>query len=570
MEKKICQNCKQKFILEPNDILFCEKNKIPTPTFCPDCGHQRRLTYRNTHSLYKRKDSFSGKDIISIYSPDKDLVVIDQKIWWSDQWDPMDYGVKYDFSRSFFEQWKEFRDKFPQQNMSNSKATNSDYCNVAEESKDSYLSSACWRIENSHYCNAITVVKDSIDLQVAHNTEFSYDDLSCTDSNRLFYSQDSHSCVNSYFLYDCRGCTDCFMCSNLRNKSYCFNNKQLEKDEYKHLLDSIDLGSYAIREEKKKEFEQLKLDSIHRFAFIVNSVDVTGNNIGHAKNCHNCFDISNKVEDCNNIFWAVDNVINIFNSGPGVGQMENGCEIFDTGAGGSSIFFGSIVYYSNDVEYSFNCYNCSNCFACLGLRKKQYCIFNKQYSKEDYFKLREKIISHMNNNPYINKKGIIYRYGEFFPSEFSPFCYNETVAQDNFPLDKEQSLSQGFCWKEQESKNYTPTIKAKDIPDNIKDIDDSILDEIIECEHKGECNDRCTSAFKIIKDELIFYRRFSIPIPRLCYGCRYSIKFRLRNPLKLWHRKCMNKNCTNEFETSYSPERPEIVYCEECYQGEVI
>ena len=27
--------------------------------------------------------------------------------------------------------------------------------------------------------------------------------------------------------------------------------------------------------------------------------------------------------------------------------------------------------------------------------------------------------------------------------------------------------------------------------------------------------------------------------------------------------------CTNEFETSYAPERPEIVYCESCYQKEV-
>ena len=28
--------------------------------------------------------------------------------------------------------------------------------------------------------------------------------------------------------------------------------------------------------------------------------------------------------------------------------------------------------------------------------------------------------------------------------------------------------------------------------------------------------------------------------------------------------------CPNEFETSYAPDRPEIVYCEQCYQAEVI
>jgi hypothetical protein len=47
--------------------------------------------------------------------------------------------------------------------------------------------------------------------------------------------------------------------------------------------------------------------------------------------------------------------------------------------------------------------------------------------------------------------------------------------------------------------------------------------------------------------------------------------------MKLWHRQCMcSKNhphhggrCSNEFETSYSPDRKEIVYCEQCYNSEV-
>ena len=45
--------------------------------------------------------------------------------------------------------------------------------------------------------------------------------------------------------------------------------------------------------------------------------------------------------------------------------------------------------------------------------------------------------------------------------------------------------------------------------------------------------------------------------------------YKERGPVKLWHRKCMNKGCNNEFETSYAPERPEIVYCESCYNQEV-
>jgi hypothetical protein len=82
------------------------------------------------------------------------------------------------------------------------------------------------------------------------------------------------------------------------------------------------------------------------------------------------------------------------------------------------------------------------------------------------------------------------------------------------------------------------------------------VDEIIECEHKGQCSDRCSTAFKITSEELSFYRRFNIPLPRICYGCRHYSRLHKRNPMKLWHRKCMKEGCDNEFETSYSPKRP--------------
>ena len=68
-----------------------------------------------------------------------------------------------------------------------------------------------------------------------------------------------------------------------------------------------------------------------------------------------------------------------------------------------------------------------------------------------------------------------------------------------------------------------------------------------------------------------------IPIPRRCFHCRHNHRVAHRNPFKLWHRVCMcdktnhdhGGKCTVEFETSYDPERPEIVYCEKCYQKEV-
>ncbi len=188
----------------------------------------------------------------------------------------------------------------------------------------------------------------------------------------------------------------------------------------------------------------------------------------------------------------------------------------------------------------------------------------------------------MNDMPYIDKEGRVYKYGEFFPSGLSPFCYNETIAQEYFPLNKEEALNQGYKWKEKEERSYNIDIKNEEIPNNIKDLkDESIINKVIECNHKGSCNEQCTEAFKIIPSELQFYQRMNLPLPRLCPNCRHYARLKQRNPLRLWRRKCMcdktnhqnhlskDNPCSEEFETSYAPDRPEIIYCEKCYQQEV-
>ncbi|MEK7541463.1 MAG: hypothetical protein AAB533_01295, partial [Patescibacteria group bacterium] len=120
---------------------------------------------------------------------------------------------------------------------------------------------------------------------------------------------------------------------------------------------------------------------------------------------------------------------------------------------------------SQDMEYSTNCPSSRNLFGCASLRNKSYCILNKQYSKEDFFALREKIIRHMNEMPYTDAMGRIYRYGEFFPPELSPFAYNETIAQDFFPLTHEQAIARGYIWRDAQTREYQTSIDAKDLPD---------------------------------------------------------------------------------------------------------
>jgi hypothetical protein len=578
-EVRQCQNCKKDFMIEEEDFNFYKKIKVPPPTFCPECRTVRRLCWRNEMSLFRRKCDALGHNetLISFIHPDEKVVVYDSKYWWGDEWNSLSFGEEYDFKKPFFAQWRDLRNKIPLQCLSNIKATNSDYCNVAEGSKDSYMCSGSWRIERTFYANRISYTIDCSDLYVVHKSELCYECILCTDCYRLLYSLNCKSCVDSYFLYDCHGCTNCFGCTNLRNKSYCMWNEQLSREEYISRLAELDLKSYKAISKLKEKFDEFYLKSIHRFTNYSKIVNSKGDNLEGTRNCKVCFDASGKIEDVKYCHWLAVNVKDAYDSGPGIGEGEMVYETFDTGVGGFRNLFCSVVYSSNNVEYSFNCHGCDNLFGCIGLRTKKYCILNKQYTKEQFEELVPKIKEQMNNVPYIDKKGLVYKYGEFFPAEISTFCYNETQAQDYFPITKEEALKKGYRWRDRKVNEYLMTIQAEDLPDDLKDISDSITEEIIGCLHKGKCKDRCLGAFKITENELSLYHQIGVPLPRLCFICRHEARLRKRNPMKLWHRTCMcDKNnhehkgkCENEFETAYASDRPEIIFCESCYNKEV-
>jgi len=208
---------------------------------------------------------------------------------------------------------------------------------------------------------------------------------------------------------------------------------------------------------------------------------------------------------------------------------------------------------NSNCYYSQMCQSCKNCFGCIGLKQSEYCILNKQYTKEHYEELVPKIIAKMRDDG---------EWGEFFPLSLSPHGYNETVAQEYMPLTKEEALAKGFKWRDQEEEvqHVKKNIPADKLPDAISDTPDDVLNWAIICEET-------TKPFRIVKQELAFYRKHNIPLPRRSPDQRHRDRIALRNPRKLWQRNCMK--CEKDIQTSYQPDRPEVVYCEECYLKKV-
>ena len=568
-ENKICQNCKQKFVIESDDFSFYKKIDVPPPTFCPDCRYQRRITGRNEWNFYKRNCSLCDKSMVSIYNPSYSGPVYCHDCWWSDKWDPFDYGQDFDFSKPFFEQFFEFRFKIPRVALANSNSINSEYTNQSENNKNCYMTVATNGSEDCMFGNWNQQSKNCVDCWSVIDCEIMYESLNGRTSYKCFFVDDCVESNEMYFCRDCRRCNNCFGCAGLRGKSYCWFNEQLTKEEYQKRFSEVSFA-YEDLEDIKKQAYELWQKHPRKYCQGTKSVNTTGECISSNKNVRYGFNVRRsentsysqdawEERDCMDLTEALDNELDY--------EMEG------AGWGANCISMAKSWYNSNSYYSELN-YNNHDIFGCMSLRNKSYCIFNKQYTEEEYKILKEKIIAHM------KKTG---EWGEFFPANNSPFPYNDSLAMDYFPLAKDEVLARGLKWYDRDARDYRVTLRHRDLPSKISYVNDSILKEIISCNSQDSESDkashlRCSTAFRLHPEELQFYRRFNLPIPHKCSACRLQERLARRNPRKLWHRQCMcdKKNhshgeakCKNEFETSYSPDRKEIVYCEQCYNIEV-
>jgi hypothetical protein len=587
-ETRICQNCKQNFVIEPEDFDFYKKIDVPPPTWCPECRLIRRFSWRNERSFYKRKCGLTGEDMISVFSPEKPYKAYSSKAWWSDGWDPMTYGVDYDPKTPFFLQLDALMKKTPLLGLYTHAASlkNSEYVNMALGLKDCYMVTNADYDENCVYGSYVAHCKDCVDGLMTALCEHCYELVSCMKCYNTTHSFNCNYCVDVNFSRNCVGCQNCFGCVNLHNKQYYVWNEACSKEKYQDLMKELmPMTRGSIAEYLHKAQEQWRSYPMKYMRERQNS-NVTGDYVFNSKNSKECYVVA-EVENCK--FCA------LVTSGEGslkdsydcthfVSQSELCYESIQSGHQSSGVRFTLFgVMGCHNVDYGVFLANCSDCLGCVSLRDKKYCILNKQYSEEEYDRLRSEIIKDMEKNPYKDDCGIEYRYGEFFPPALSPFGYNETSAGEFFPISKEEAKKSGYRWYERTENVYKPTIKGSELPEKISEVTDNITKEVVACEKTGK-------AYRIVPSELDFLRRMKLPIPSVHPDVRHQERIVIRNPFRLWRRKCQcvgkaSKNgayknaaahrhgdghCPNEFETSYAPDRPEIVYCESCYNSEVV
>ncbi len=399
--------------------------------------------------------------------------------------------------------------------------------------------------EDLYYSYRNLKVKNSVDVVVCFESERCFDCLNCHHSYKIFYSRNSRDCVDSHFLFDCRNCQNCFMCWNLRGKSYCIENVQYTREEYNEKLKLCNLDSYKSIQEHKKRFEEIaQKEVIHRENFNLKTHNSDGDNLMNTKNCHNCF-TTNDSEDCYNFIRGLKINTGIDMGGCWYGGLVGNC---------ANCVNCYALKYSNwsssrHSEYLDLCIECEYCFGCVGLKKKKYCILNKQYTKEEYEELKGKIIKEMKERK---------EYGNFLPYAMSAGPFNFSTSFLYFPeTKKEHILKLGGYW-EDINESHIEGMPTSELPDSIYEVSDNICSQALICPETGW-------RFNIAQNELIFYKQNNIPLPRYHFDVRIKNNMKYTSVLRSYSNNCFY--CKKDINAYYPPEWGyQNIACEDCYQ----
>ena len=552
---KTCRQCGKNFEIKEKDREFYDKISptfegqkfpIPEPKDCQSCRREHLLMFWPYGILQKRKCDFSGESIISTFGKNSRFPVYKKEHWFSDKWNPPSQEI--DFSKPFFDQFYELQCKTPHFHQLGKNNQNCDYADDAYDCKDAYLSRSMADCENVYYIYRILGAKNSMDLTYCYHMEQCYECVYCWNGFNLMYSLDCHNCSDSWFLYNCRGCSNCFMSWNLRNKKYHILNKPYPKEEYEAKIKELNLGSRKALSSLRKEFYQnIRDEAFHKQDFNINNQNVIGNYITNCKNCDEVFFLENS-EDCSYVMRSPQ----LKDSQDVVGLYQG--ELCYQVCQSTSLNNVKFAHYSvdcHDCMYIDQCFNSANLFGCVGLKRREYCILNKQYSKEDYEKLVAKLIKYMQSTG---------EWGRFMPLKMAYNGFNLSLANFYY-TETEKSVKEKGGFFEEEPVGEVNGISAESLPDLSSEIKDEIIGKPIICADTGKI-------YTFIKQELDFYKRHDLPLP-IYYPERRNLE-RFGQLVPLNGREIFCYKCGRKIVTYYHENwQYKKILCEDCYFNEI-
>jgi len=544
--QRTCTETGETFEIGEREIELCKTLRIPPPTTVWWANARKGLAYTAGLELFRRTLD-DGASVVSMYDPGSPAKIIPNAQWYSEAFDPMAFDKDVDQGKAFFDQWAAFSSRIPRPAIvQDIQSENSEWSVYSNELKNCYANFIGVANEDQIYSDGNGWTKHSVLCAWCMNCEWCYECVSCHFCNGCAFCERCDRCVDVLFSLACKDCSDCFGCTNLRKKKFCFMNQQLTEEEYRERMSAIDLTDAAAVEEWRQRTGWEWDEAPRPASLFRKSESVVGDDI---ENSHDVLGIT--IVDSERVYES-SGVVN----GRDSWRMTFclGCERSCQSIYANKAYENRMVSQCNsciDVEYSELLTSCEHCFGCFGLSHKSYCIFNRQYTPEEYWRLVDGIKTRM------LQEGT---YGERFPYQLSPFAYNASFANGEYPTDEEEATRLGSRWYDFAQETQMQAHPIEDLPTGLEDTTDAMLQEKYRCPETGR-------AFGFIKPQIAFHRERGYALPRVHPIVRRMSNVAALFPFRLWGRKC--SRCSKDIQTRIPPTHPSPILCQTCYEQEV-
>jgi len=503
--------------------------------------------------IWYNRHAETDKSIISNVHPSTGIRVLPDSEWFAK--DFQDQAVEIDLEKSFFDQYYKLNRAVPRAAGYHYVPPVRSLSFISLGDEDSYFvlgsqSKRCFSSTN------IYDTEDSVECARLRGGQLCCNVIRSDRMYRCFFTRESFDCTDSSFIFDCRNCSFCFGAVNQRNKKYLWFNEQLNQVEWEKRRSEVDLSSWQTRQEYENKFHDFVVMAVWPENFNVNEKDSSGEYLQDCRGIRNGYYIeSSGSSDLENVSFVLGRAPSQDIYGGFAIIASSDCyQVLGVNNASQIKFALSIISDSFDCEYCETCYNCEHCFGCVGLKYKKFCILNKQYSEDEYWKILDELKCVM------LERG---EYGDLPLANFSTqVCQSSGLGVIYGASDAECRL---FGAKEikpaddgAEGAVLEPTLirPVSEIPDRIED-----KEKIAGTVWRDEKMNR---RFSYLLPELEMYDQLKIAPPRKHPTRRITDLYREMNMPIFFETEC--QKCQKKISTAKNQAYPDRkIYCHACY-----
>lgn len=543
-----CPITDQDWFLDEKEIEICHRFKVPPCRIEP----MTRMNYLNGFSnglaIFWKPQALTGKPILSAIHPDLPFRIVSGKEYQTVE--NLDFGFNYAADQTVFNQVWQLLTTTLFNATRNADVDDWSLVTGSAKTRNSFICSG-GIYKNCFYAVSSIFSENSINLNSVEGASGSF---SVGGSQKIANSAfvfESRSCFSSAFLFDCIECEHCFGAVNKRHKKFIWFNEQLSESEYNARIKQIDLSDRRqVKKGWNKFINLISEKGVWPSEHGLGNTESNGERLFNCVRCKECF-FEHASTDCYRCRIGIELQNSCYASGS---AYANNYYLVTGGTFGANCKMTSACYSSINLEYCLECTNCEYCFGCVNLVNKKFCVFNKQYQKEEYWSLVDQIKCDMLEHG---------EYGQFFPAKMSVPGFQHSIGNFFLHYSHEDCRRFGALTVNlAHGQIYAPAIdmtkvrQADEIPEKLEDCE-SFVDIPIYDKALGRYFSVLPAEYEIYKDKhwpfptehyatrlthLLDFTYGPIPEDKICASCSQT---------------------TTTYNNQAFPNRR--IYCHDCY-----